>query len=85
MVSHMKTTIQIPDSLFEDLRALARREQTTMKDLMQEGLRRIISERKQRSRFHLRKATFKGRGLQPEINGLSWDEIRAKSYEGRGG
>ncbi|MBI4764275.1 MAG: DUF2191 domain-containing protein [Deltaproteobacteria bacterium] len=81
----MKTTIQIPNSLFEDLRTLARREQTTMKDLMQEGLRRIISERKQRSRFHLRKATFKGRGLHPEINGLSWDEIRAKSYEGRGG
>jgi hypothetical protein len=31
MVNHMKTTIQIPDSLYEEVRKLARREGTTMK------------------------------------------------------
>jgi hypothetical protein len=85
MVNHMKTTIQIPDSLFEEVRTLAHREKTTMKALIQEGLRRIISERKRRGRFRLRKATFKGQGLHPDLRGASWDQIREKSYEGRGG
>ena len=85
MVSHMKTTVQIPDALFEEVRSLAHREQTTMKALIQEGLRRIVSERKQTKRFRLRKATFKGHGLHPDLKEASWDQIREKSYEGRGG
>jgi isopentenyl-diphosphate delta-isomerase type 1 len=35
--------------------------------------------------FHLRKAAFKGRGLQPSLEGTSRDLIRDMSYEGRGG
>jgi CRISPR/Cas system-associated protein Csm6 len=85
MVSHMKTTIQIPDSLFEEARKLAHRERTTLKALVEEGLRRIISERKRRGEFRLRRATFKGNGLQPQLAGASWDHIRDLSYEGRGG
>jgi CRISPR/Cas system-associated protein Csm6 len=85
MVSHMKTTMQIPENLFEEARKLAQRERTTMKALVEEGLRRIISERKRRSAFRLRKATFKGAGLQPHVTGASWEQIRELSYEGRGG
>jgi CRISPR/Cas system-associated protein Csm6 len=81
----MKTTIQIPDSLFEEVRKLAHRERTTLKALVEEGLRRIISERKRRGKFRLRRATFKGNGLQPQLAGASWDHIRDLSYEGRGG
>ena len=84
MVSHMKTTIQIPDSLFEEVRKLAQREHTTMKAIVEDGLRRIVSERQRRSRFRLRKATFRGKGLQPHLSGGSWDQIRELSYEGRG-
>jgi hypothetical protein len=85
MVSHMKTTVQIPDSLFEEARKLAHRERTTLKALIQDGLRRVIAERKRRGRFKLRKATFKGTGLQPQLAGASWEKIRELSYEGRGG
>jgi mRNA-degrading endonuclease RelE of RelBE toxin-antitoxin system len=81
----MKTTVQIPDSIFEEARKLAHRERTTLKALIQEGLRRIISERKQRGQFKLRKATFKGNGLQQHLDGVAWDKIRELSYEGRGG
>lgn len=81
----MKTTIQIPDSLFEEARQLAHRENTTLKALVQEGLRRIISEHKRRSRFKLRKASYKGSGLQPHLAGASWEQIRELSYEGHGG
>jgi len=84
MVSHMKTTIHIPDSLFEEVRKLAQREQTTMKAIVEDGLRRVVSERQRRTRFRLRKATFKGKGMQPHLAGSSWDQIRELSYEGRG-
>ena len=81
----MKITVQIPDSLFEEARKLAHRERTTLQALIQEGLRRVIAERKQRGHFKLRKATFKGTGLQHHLAGASWEKIRELSYEGRGG
>lgn len=85
MVNHMKTTIQIPDSLLKEARKLANEERTTLKSLMEEGLRRIVSDRKRRGRFKLRKVTFKGKGLQPHLAGATWDQIRDLGYEGRGG
>ena len=85
MASHMKTTIQIPDSLLEDARKVAAKERTTLKALVEEGLRLIVAKRKQSSFFQLRKASFKGTGLQPHLSGASWDQIREKVYEGRGG
>ncbi len=81
----MKTTVQIPDSLFEDARKVAHRERTTLKALVEEGLRRVVSDRKRRGGFRLRKATFKGNGLQSHLAGASWDQIRELSYEGRDG
>ncbi len=80
----MKTTIQIPDSLYEEVRKLAHREQTTMKAIVEASLRRTTSERQHGSRFRLRKATFKGNGLQPHLVGASWDQILQLSDEGRG-
>jgi hypothetical protein len=85
MVSHMKTTIQIPDSLFEEARKLAHRDQTTLKALVEQGLRRILSERSRRNSFKLRKASFRGKGLQSHLDGASWEHIRDRIYEGRGG
>lgn len=87
MVSHMKTTIQISDSLFKEARKVAHQERTTLKALVEEGLHKVISERHRRKNkdFRLRKATFKGKGLQPHLAGVSWDQILDISYEGRGG
>ncbi len=81
----MKTTVHIPDSLLEEARKIANQEQTTIKALIEEGLRRTIDNRKKRSAFRLRKATFKGKGLQPNAAGASWEKIREMTYEGRGG
>ncbi len=87
MASHMKTTIQIADSLFEDARRVAQEERTTLRALVEEGLRGVILERRRRRKqgFRLRKATFKGRGLQPRLAGAAWDQILGLSYEERGG
>ncbi len=84
MVSHMKTTIQIADSVLEEARKVAAREQTTLKELVEDGLRKIISERNKKEVFRLRKASFKGKGLQPQFAGASWEKIREAVYEGRG-
>ena len=84
MASHMKTTIHIPDSLLRQARRLAQREHTTLKALVEQGLRRTLAERQRRSGFRLRKVTFKGHGLQPHAAGASWEQIRELSYEGRG-
>jgi ribbon-helix-helix CopG family protein len=81
----MKTTVEIPDALAEDIRKLAAREGTTVKVLIEQGLRKVLAERRQRNgTFRLRKATFKGNGLQPGVAGVSWERIREMAYEARG-
>ena len=77
MVSHMKTTIQLPDSLLKEARTLANKEHTTLKSLMEEGLRRIITEHKRHGEFKLRKATFKGKGAQEFLRYLRSITIEA--------
>jgi hypothetical protein len=68
----MKTTIQIPDSLLEEARKIAIKEKTTLKALVEEGLRLTISRHKRTRVFRLRRASFKGKGLQPHLEGASW-------------
>lgn len=80
----MKTTIEIPDSILKEARKLASREGTTVKALVVERVQKVISERKRPGTFKLRKATFKGKGLQPHLDGASWERIRDLAYEGRG-
>jgi Arc/MetJ family transcription regulator len=80
----MKTTVEIPDSLLEEAKRLASREGSTVRALVEEGLRRTIAERKRAVGFRLRKATFKGNGLQPALAAAAWDQIRDTAYEGRG-
>lgn len=83
----MKTTIVLPDALLDEARDLARRENTTLKALVEEGLRRVVAERsgKQRKTFALRDGSFRGSGLQLDVAGASWDRIRELAHEGRSG
>lgn len=81
----MKTTVEISDTLLREARALAVREGITLRAVMERGLHRVIAETKQPAPFRLRKASFKGEGLQPALQDASWPEIRDRAYEGRGG
>lgn len=81
----MKTTVEIPDSLLNEARAVATRHQTTVRALIIEGLRRSVAERRRAGGFRLRKATFKGHGLQSGIEAADWGRMRELAYEGRGG
>ncbi len=84
MVYRMKTTVEIPDPLLEAAKETARREKTTLRALLVEGLTLVLARRKKRSRFRLRDASVDGRGLEPGIREGDWSAIRDLIYEGRG-
>jgi hypothetical protein len=81
----MKTTIEIADPLLNEARKLAAREGVTLRALVELGLRRVITEKKSGGAFKLRKASFKGKGLQPGAREAGWEDLRSLAYEGRGG
>jgi hypothetical protein len=84
MYTHMKTTIDIADAVLNAAKATAAREGTTVRALVEEGLRKVLAERKTRSRFRLELPTFRGQGLAPGIREGDWEALRDAIYEGRG-
>lgn len=80
----MKTTIEISDQLIKEAKKIAAREGTTLRTLVEHGLRHELSQRARATSFHLRKASFKGKGFQPGAKDLSWDQLRDLAYAGRG-
>jgi hypothetical protein len=81
----MKTTVEIATPLLAEAKRAARREGTTVRALIEQGLRMALDGRRRKGRFRLRDASVKGSGLQPSVKGASWDRIRELAYEGRGG
>jgi Arc/MetJ family transcription regulator len=85
MVTHMKTTIDIADSLLTEAKRVAAAEGTTLRELVEDGLRRALELRKSKAApFRLRDASFGGQGLHPDAGDGSWERIRDLIYEGRG-
>ena len=81
----MKTTIDIASSLLEESRQVAARDHTTLRELVQEGLRKVLQERRKAGRpFTLRPVKVRGGGLQPEFADGDWSRIRDEIYRGRG-
>jgi len=76
----MKTTIELPDSLLDEARAAAREGGTTLRDLVEQGLREVLARRSRRERFRLRDASFTGHGVQPAFQDASWEEIMDAGY-----
>ena len=82
MVTHMKTTIELSDALLKAARRRARARGLTLRALVEEGLRLVIRDEKEREPFRLRRATFRGQGLSE--NAREWPAIRDMTYGGRG-
>jgi Arc/MetJ family transcription regulator len=85
-VTHMKTTIDISDALFQQAKKLARKRNITFRELVESALRRtLVAETRAPERFRLETRTFQGKGLQPGLSWDDWNTIRGMIYEGRGG
>jgi Arc/MetJ family transcription regulator len=84
MVTHMKTTIEISDALLTRAKRMAARESTTLRDIVERGLRQVLRGETESKSFKLRDARVNGRGVQQGFEDASWDRIRDAAYEGRG-
>jgi len=79
----MKTTLEIADPLLKEARKIASRENTTLRALVEQGLRQVVASRKEPP-FRLRNVSVGGQGLHPDLEGKGWDAIRDLIYEGHG-
>jgi hypothetical protein len=80
----MKTTVEIPDQLLRDAKRVALRERTTVRALIERGLRAVVEGRRPSQQFRLRAAAFDGDGLVAGRSLRDWDAIRDLSYSERG-
>ena len=80
----MKTAMELPDELLEQVRNIARREGTTLRGLVEEGLQRSLGARRRAVRPHLDFPVYGGSGLTPEFQGAPWRAIRDETYRERG-
>ena len=80
----MKTTINIADPVLAEAKAVAAREGTTLRELVESALRHELAARAARKTFRLRDGSVDGNGLTPEFQGKSMQEIIDSTYEGRG-
>lgn len=85
IASSMKTTINISDALLQEAKRLSIQKNVTLRSLVEQGLREIIAKNHASPKFKIRKASFKGNGLQREFQGESWQKVRQAAYEGHGG
>jgi len=82
MGTHMKTTVEIADPLLEQAKAEARRRGTTLRSLIEEGLRRVIAE-PTIDAYELLDCSVSGDGpTDLWLNG-TWDDKLEMIYEGR--
>lgn len=81
MGTHMKTTIDIADRLLEQAKRRAREENRTLRDLVEEALRRLLAESdREKEPFRLRRHPFRGTGTPPGIAEGDWEKIRELIY-----
>lgn len=79
----MKTTVDLPEALVREAQDVARAEGSTLRALVEDGLRTVLERRRRGSGFRLPDASVDGNGLRPEFRGAGWDELRAAAYGDR--
>lgn len=80
MGTHMKTTVDIADDLLLRAKEEAEASQTTLRSLIEEGLREVLARKSASKRKAVTPVVFRGKGLQPEFRTKGWDEIRDAIY-----
>lgn len=83
----MKTTIDISDALFNQAKSVASHQGSTLRSVVEAALRLYLESAgaPAGNPFRLRRHSFDGRGLRPEVADAGWERIREIAYGGRGG
>lgn len=79
----MKTTVDIADDLLARAKSVASQRGTTLRDVIERGLRRELADTD--TGYVLVDASFTGSGLQAGIDEGDWASIREMIFSGRGG
>lgn len=76
----MKTTVDLPDALLQAARERARQEDTTLRELVAEGLRRLLDEQGPPA-YRYEPVVFDGEpGTQPGVDIGDWATVRELIY-----
>jgi hypothetical protein len=76
----MRTTIEINESLARQVRALMAERKTTLRALVEEGLRLVVEESKSASAFRMRDASAGEGGLAEGVDDASWETLSRFLY-----
>lgn len=76
----VKTTIEIQDALLERAKRHARRVGKPLRALVEEGLRRVLSERPARPAYRLPDASVGDPEAADPLEALSWQDLRDEIY-----
>lgn len=77
----MKTTLEIPDGLYEQVKQFADTHGLTLPEVFETGLRKAIAEPPSQP-FRLKDTSVGSGGM---VKDFSWPELRAIIYEDHGG
>jgi predicted transcriptional regulator len=81
----MKMTVEIAEDLLARAREVAQREKTTLSALIEEGLQVVLARRERpKASYQWPDLSVTGEGVNPEIEGGSWETLRDRVYSGRG-
>jgi hypothetical protein len=79
----MKTTVEVPDALFQRVKRLAKRTGRPMRALIEEGLRRVLEQEQPAARYRLPDRSVGDRGASNPLESMDWATLRNEIYGGR--
>jgi hypothetical protein len=80
----VKTTVDIADDLLKRSQQLAKREGSTLRAVLEEGLRLVLKNRRTPGSRAFRFPTFGKGGLNAEFRDTNWEKIRSAIYRDEG-
>ena len=76
----MRTTIEIADDLLARTWEVAKREGTTLRALVEEGLWMVLTRREQETPYQWPDLSVVGEGLDPAVEEGRWEALRDRIY-----
>jgi hypothetical protein len=74
----MKTTVEINDGLLAEAKKLAKARGITMRQLIEEAIRSVLSANPPKENFVMRDGSVGGDGL---VRDMTWEEMRELCYD----